>query len=214
MSRKRANKNTTPTIQEFKKDKVLPLNEREGQYFKALADASSRVANSMKQKAQFEFIIQQIEKTREKIVKGEISLPVHITLIPKLMTYEESDKKKVLKMFDEQLNAYKQSLLAVNGQISHQHEEYVEIGIRVRDFMIKKYGAAKAEQIAIDPAKRTPTDDEVVLFEGEFDQLMKEKNGKPNPNYDPKKAEEFEKAKKLAVETNKRLRQKKSAKKE
>jgi len=134
---------------------------------------------------------------------------VHITLIPKLMDYSESNKKKVLDILDEQIKTYKQTLLGINGQTSHQHEEYVEIAIRVRDFMIRKYGSASATQVAIDPAHRTPTKDEIVLFESEFDKMVKERDGKPNPAYDPKTIEEYKKAKETAMKMNLEARKKK-----
>jgi hypothetical protein len=210
MARKRANKNTENTIQEFKKDKIMPLTEVEGGYFQSLINMSNNCGKILQSKAKSEWIIKQLEDKRNDIVKGKIPLPMHITLIPQLMDYEEPDKKKILDIIDEQLKSYKNSLIALNGQLSHQHEEYIEIAIRVKDFMIKKYSGQTSKFVALDPAHRSPTKDEITLFESEFDKLVKEKEGKPNPNYDPKKVAEFKKAKEQAIEMNAALRKKKA----
>jgi len=210
MVRKRANNKEVKTVQEFRKDAIMPLTEMEGGYFQALVNASNNCGKVLQNKAKTEWIIKQLEEKRDDIVKGNIPLPVSITLIPQLVSYPESDKVKILKIFDEQIQSYKQTLLAINGQMTHQHEEYVEIAVRVKDFMVKRYSGQTSKFVALDPNHRSPTTDEIKLFESDFDKLVKTKEGKPNPNYDPKVVEEYTKAKETAIKMNAELRKKKA----
>jgi len=106
MARKRNNGKTKADVTP---QEIAPLMQSEAQYFQELVESSNQYSGLLKQKAQFEYIVKQLQAGRNKIQKGEIKLPVDITLIPKVMTYQENDKKKVLKMFDEQISVHQQN---------------------------------------------------------------------------------------------------------
>lgn len=190
MGRKRANSTKDKkTAKVEEKPKHQPLKSLEGQYFQELIEVSNRYAATMKQKAQYEFIINKLNENRKKIQKGEIPLPVTLPLIPNVMYYKESEKKTVLKFFDEQLTGYKNSIKTLEGQIGHRYEEFCESAIRVREFLNRRFGDLKAKQIV--PDRKTIKDEE-NLFEAEFQKLMD----------DPKTRAEFDKAKKEAIQKN------------
>lgn len=198
MARKRANKTTKKVSKTVKENpmlegKVPPLSEMETQYFKELVNASNVYAKLLKQQAQFEYIIKQLEEKRTKIQKGEIPMPIQMTLIPKLMTYNETDKKKILADIDEYITSYKNSIKGIQGQMEHKHDEYVESAIRNREFFNRRYADKKAKYIVPD---RKMIDDEEDLFAADFNKLVEEsEEGK-------KLQEEFKKAKIEAAKKN------------
>lgn len=190
MARKRANSTKSKTEAEVKKTPPSqPLMQQEAQYFQELVETSNRYSALKKQKAQFEYVIGKLNKDRKKIQTGAIKLPVTITLIPNVMSYPEHDKKKAIKFFDDQLTNYKNSLKALEGQITHRYEEYVESAVRTREFLIARYGKLKAKYIV--PARKG-IEEEDNLFEAEFDKLMN----------DPETKEKFDEAKKVAIKKN------------
>lgn len=191
--RQRANKKKSTKV-EIKQTK--PLMSGEAQYFQELVDVSNRYAALLKQKAQYEFIVNKLQENRKKIQSGKIKMPVTLPLIPNVMNYSESDKKEIFKFFDEQITGYKNSVKDINGQLGHRYEEYVEIAVRTREFLTKRYGDLKGAKIV---QARAGIKDEENLFEAEFNKLMK-----TSDNFDPKVKAEFEAAKKQAIKVNTR----------
>jgi len=190
MTRKRANSTKNKKTAKTKtKSKIATLKQSETQYFQELVEISSRYAAMLKQEAQYEFIIHKLEENRKKIQDGEIKLPIVLPLIPNVMYYSEFDKKKIFEFFDTQITSYKNSIKALKGQLEQRYEAYIESGVRVREFLIRRYGTLTAKQIVPD---RKTVGDEENLFEAEFNKLME----------DPKTKEEFKKAKKEAIQHN------------
>lgn len=175
-------KKTTPP-------KSRPLAKGEGQYFQELVEISNRYSTLMQQKTQYEFIITKLQENRKKIQDNVVKMPVTITLIPNIMFYQEHDKKKVFKFFDEQIVSYKNTIKSLEGQLIHRYEDYVECAVRVREFLVRRYGNLKGKQIVPD---RKSVEDEENLFEAEFQKLID----------DPETMKEFKKAKKEAVKQN------------
>jgi len=186
MARKRNNGKTKADVTP---QEIAPLMQSEAQYFQELVESSNQYSGLLKQKAQFEYIVKQLQAGRNKIQKGEIKLPVDITLIPKVMTYQENDKKKVLKMFDEQISVHQQNLKALMSQLTFAYENFMESGIRNKEYLARRFVSAKVKNIVPD---RTVIADEDELFSGELEEMLK----------DPKKVEEFKKAKKEAIRRN------------
>jgi len=186
MARKRNNGKTKADVTP---QEIAPLMQSEAQYFQELVESSNQYSGLLKQKAQFEYIVKQLQAGRNKIQKGEIKLPVDITLIPKVMTYQENDKKKVLKMFDEQISVHQQNLKALMSQLTFAYENFTESGIRNKEYLARRFVSAKVKNIVPD---RTVIADEDELFSGELEEMLK----------DPKKVEEFKKAKKEAIRRN------------
>ena len=169
MARKRVVKKKQKAPVEMKPAKTPPLMESEGRFFQELVDASNRYTNLIKQEAQYKFILKRLEMDRKKIQTGEIKLPITMTLIPKLMSYQESDKKKILTVFDEQMKAYNANLLSLKGQIEHSYEDYLESAARNKEFLAIRFKDAKAKNIV--PLRDIGEKDEEVLFEAEFKDL-------------------------------------------
>jgi len=170
MTRKRANATKNKDVV-MKKKQAQPLMQREAQYFQELVDVNNRYTALLKQKAQYEFVLNKLQEHRTKVQKGKVKLPVQITLIPKLMTYPEEDKKEILKIFDEQIVSYKNSIKSIEGQLQHRYDEYLESATRTKEFMVSRYGDYKAKQLT---QNRKQIDDEENLFEAEFKKLMED----------------------------------------
>jgi len=171
MSKKRVVKKKQKAPVEIKPVTVLPLMESEGKFFQELVNASNRYTGLLKQEAQYKFIVKKLETDRKKIQQGEIKLPMLMTLIPKLMSYYEHDKKKVLKIFDEQIAAYNANLLSLKGQIEHRYEDFMESAARNKEFLNIRFKDAKVKNIV--PLRDIGEKDEEVLFEAEFGDLLK-----------------------------------------
>jgi len=170
--------------------RVMPLMESEGRFFQELVNASNRYTDLMKQEAQYKFIVKKLETDRKKIQTGETPLPITMTLIPKLMSYQENDKKKILKIFDEQITAYNTNLLSLKGQLEHRYEDYMESAARNKEFLNIRFKDAKAKNIV--PLRDIGEKDEEVLFEAEFGDLLKNED----------KQKELRVAKKEAIKRN------------
>jgi len=190
MAKKRVIKKKQTVLLEVKSQKVMPLMEEEGRFFQELVDASNRYTNLLKQKDQYKFIIKKLQEDRKKIQHGEIELPIIMTLIPKLMSYYEKDKKKVLKIFDEQIVSYNTNLLSLEGQLEHRYENYMESAARNKEFLNIRFKNAKAKNIV--PLRDIGEKDEEVLFEAEFKDLLK----------NPEKQAQLKAAKKEAIKRN------------
>jgi len=190
MAKKRVIKKKQVVPLEEKSQKVTPLMESEGRFFQELVDASNSYTNLLKQKDQYKFIIKKLQEDRKKIQQGEIELPILMTLIPKLMSYYEKDKKKVLKIFDEQIASYNTNLLSLEGQLEHRYENYMESAARNKEFLNIRFKNAKAKNIV--PLRDIGEKDEEVLFEAEFKDLLK----------NPEKQCQLKAAKKEAIKRN------------
>lgn len=200
MGRKRANTTKNKNTAEVKiKPRVPSLQKGEGQYFQELVDVSNLYASLQTQEAQYKFIIEKLEENRKKIQDGEIKLPLRFWLIPNLVSYPESDKKKIFKFFDEQITGYKNSLKTLKGTITHRYEEYAESAVRTREFVTKRFASLKAGDIVPD---RKTIEGEENLFEAEFNKLME----------DPETMKDFKKAKAEAIKENTKRETKKSKK--
>jgi hypothetical protein len=201
MSRKRSNKKpATPTLEELLKGRVPPLMPVEETYPTELKDCSARYNGVLQQKANYDFILKRLQENRKKVQKEEVKAPFFMPLIPKTLFYQTTDKKEVLKMFDEAIKSYTNTIAGLNGQVEQRYEEYVESGVRNREFYAKRFGNIKAKDIM--PDRNTALAEEETLFEAEFEEMLKEVDGKPNPKYDPEKVKAFKKSKAEAVKRN------------
>ncbi len=154
--------------------RITPLMESEGRFFQELVDASNQYTNAMKQEAQYKFILNKLQEDRKKIQHGDIKLPMIMTLIPKLLSYQEDDKKKILKIFDDQIAAYNANLATIKGQIDLRYENYIESAVRNREFLHIRFKEAKAKHIV--NLRDIGEKDEELLFEAEFKDLAESKD--------------------------------------
>ena len=174
-----------------KVQRLYPLDKAESQYFNELVESSNRYSEMLGKQTQYKHIVQQLQASRDKIQKGKIEMPVSLTLIPNIMTYPEGDKKEVLKIFDETIKNYVQSLHALDAKVDYFYEAFVESGIRNKEYLARRFKDVIAKQIT---PQRVAIKDETTLFEAEIDELL-----------DPKKKAEYKKAKATAIEHNKNL---------
>lgn len=188
MARKRAVKKIIKK-EKIKIERLKPLVSGEELYFKDLIDSSGRYVEALKKRDGYKNGIKVLQLNRTKIQKGDIKPPFTLTLIPNVLSHTISDKKEILKLFDEQIKSYQTNLKSMTGQIEHRYEDYVESAQRNRDFWLRRFGSIKSTTVT---PNRAVTKDEEVLFEAEFEKLMQ----------DPKKQEEFIKASKEAVKRN------------
>lgn len=191
-SRKRANGKTKADVKEIPKQ-LPPLMQPEADYFNELVAASNQYSDLLKQKAQYQFIVGQLTENRKKVQKDEIKLPVGIVLIPKVMTYQEDDKKKVLQMFDKHIKIFNTNLTTIESQLEFSYENFTESGIRNKELLMRRFEKVAVKSIA---SERAIVEGEETLFEAELNDMVKE--GK-----DGEKVKEFKKAVKIAVEKNK-----------
>jgi len=192
-NRKRANgKVKVDMKQVVEPQRLNPLAKAETQYFEELVGSSSQYAEVLSKRDQYRTIVQQLKESRTNIQKDKIKLPVNITLIPNVMTYPESDKKEVLKIFDGTIQNYQKALQALESKVTYLYEAFVESGIRNKEYFIRRFAGVQAKQIT---PGRVTLKDEKTLFEAEIDDLIN----------DPKKKEEVKKAVKAAAEHNKKL---------
>ena len=196
MAKSNSRKRAEVVMKEMPKvQRLMPLDTAETQYFNELVEASNRYSEMLSKQTQYKHILGQLKESRTKIQKGDIEMPVNLTLIPNVMTYPEGDKKVILKIFDETIKNYAKSLQALDSKVDYFYEAFVESGIRNREYLARRFENTVVKQIA--PA-RVAIKDESTLFETEIDDLL-----------DPKKKErvkeEFKKAKKVAIEHNKNL---------
>lgn len=188
-----AKKGSKKKVEKQAGKQLMPMQQWESQYFNELVQASNTYAKLLKQEKTYEMIVKELEESRRKIQKGEIKLPVTITLIPKVMSYQEDDKKKVLGMLDDHIGNYKTALKGIRGQVEHRYDEFIESGIRNKEFLARRFKDKHAKAIAPESHQ---IQDEKTLFEADFDELMKSKE----------KQEEFKKAKAEAIKRNARKR--------
>lgn len=188
MGRKRANtvqtKNNKATPKE--KGQIPPLAQAETGYFQQLVESSNQYAGLLKQKASFEFILKQLTSSRTKVQKGEVELPVSIVLIPKVLSYMEGDKKKVLALFDKHIKQYQQNMKALTSQLEFAYENFTESGIRNKEYFVQRFKTAEVTSIADIERKVLP--DEETLFEGEYNKLVEESDEGKKLRNDLKKA--------------------------
>jgi len=196
-SRKRASGKVKVDVKEVPKvQRLMPLDTNEAQYFEELKGASNRYAEALTNQTKYKHIITQLQKSRGKIQKGDIKMPINLTLIPNIMSYPEEDKVEILKIFDETIKNYVKSLQAIDSKVDYFYEAFVESGIRNREYLARRFKDVIAKQIT---PQRTAIKDETTIFEAEIDELLG----------DPKKQEkakaDAKKAMKVAVEHNKNL---------
>jgi len=170
MARKRAVKKQVTKVSEMKPVKIPPLLEAEGQFFQELVNSSNEYASLLKQEAQYKYIVGKLNTDRKKIQHGDIALPITLTLIPKLMSYPEHDKKKVLKIFDDQIKSYQTNLLTLKGQIDLKYDNFMESAARNKEFLNVRFKNIKPKQIV--PLRDIGEKDEQVLYEAEFKDII------------------------------------------
>ena len=199
---KRTRANKSPRNEALPKEKKLtPLEQGEANYFQPLVQFSNTYGQLLKQSEQYHLVLSKLEERRTKIQKGDIKLPIMVQLTGNSF-YSEYDKKVVLEDIDKQIASIKESLKGIRGQLEHRKDDYVDSAIKVKKFLEARFEGQKQSSIGGERIKGNKKDEEKI-FEADFAELMKEVDGKPNPKFNPKTSENFEKAMQEAVKKNK-----------
>jgi len=204
MSRKRSNKKPIKkdadkskrkkAITSISRDEALPLQQNEAYLFKQLVDESNYYAKLLKQYEQYEFAVQDLIYKRKKLQQGKIKLPILLPFAGNSL-YQVNDKKMVIKDLDTQITVLKNSIAGIKSQMIHRRDEFIESGLRTCDFLSARFGKFTSRKVGVDPMqtgvrRKTKTEEkkDEVLFEAEFDKLMK----------DPELQKEFKQANEIA----------------
>jgi len=178
------------------KPSILPLQQAETRYFEELVQLSNVYAKLKKQVGQYEYVLKQLNDHRTKIQKGEIKTPIMMQLGANSF-YMEEDKKQVLADLDKQIETIKNSLKAVQGQLKHREDDFIESGLRLRAFSDRRFGSYKIKKIA---PERKDHEEEKEIFSADFDKLMN----------DPKLQKEFLEKKQEAIKANEKAAESKA----
>lgn len=206
--RKRANvdKDKSPrkkAVTKPDRSKAMPIQQNEAFMFKDLIDQSNLYGKLLKQFEQYEFAMQDLIWKRKQVQQGKIKLPIYLPFAGNSL-YEVNDKKKVLKDLDKQIEVMQNSINGIKGQMLHRRDEFIESGLRLKDFISARFGIYTTKNIHVPNAatgvrvktgKHESEDAEKKLFEAEFDDIMKS----------AEKQNEFKKAVEQAKEENKKL---------
>jgi len=192
MARKRANSKRETAAQGKAIPIIMPLQQRETMYFSELVELSNLYAKLRKQHEQYVFVLGKLKEQRTDIQKGNIKLPILMPLGGKAF-YSETDKKKVLEEMDDQINSLKESIKGIKGQMDHRRDDYIEAGLRLKEFATTRFGVYKPKQIMAD--RKTAKAEENTIFEGEFDKIF-------GADAKPEVKKEYEAAVKTAVKAN------------
>lgn len=210
-NRKRAKKvvPTTPrekAISKIKRDDCLPLATSEAYLIKEVVDRSQVFGKLMNQWQQQEFLLQDLIWKRKQIQKGKILInkdnPILLPFAGNSFYYQ-TDKKQVLSDLDKQIEILKNQNNGINGQLTHNRDEFIESGLRLKNFMEGRFGSYTSKGVGVQhmttgkrvsAGKSKQQNTEKVLFEEEFQELMK----------DAEKQNKYREAVKKAKDENKK----------
>ncbi len=203
-NRKRSNKivkkdvdksNRKQAVTKINRDDALPLQQNEAWLFKELIDQSNYFGKLLKQFEEYEFALQDLIYKRKKLQQGKIKLPILLPFAGNSL-YQVNDKKMVLEDLDTQINVLKNSVSGIKSQMIHRRDEFIESGLRTLDFLGNRFGKFTSRKVGIDPLQtgvrrktKAETKKDEVLFQGEWDKIIK----------DPKLQKEMLEAEQLAV---------------
>lgn len=187
---KKAQRKRAQKKKPVKKEKALikPLAQAETKYFENLIQLSNTYAKLNQQYHQYKFVLEQMEEKRNQIQKDEIKMPILMQLGGNSF-YQETDKKKVISDMDDQMDRIKNSIRGIKGQLKQREEAFIAAGLDLKSFAERRFGPYKAKDISED---RSEAKTDKVLFEAEFEELMK----------DPELQKEFKAKKEEAKKAN------------
>ena len=153
---------------------IIPLTNLDGNKIQEMVDLNNTYAALVKQITQFDAAIFSLQKIREQVNKGEISLPVMMQ-ISRTVFHAEPDKAKVLKHFDDEIRNLKLAKDGLMGTKERRRDEFVGsvirvsrlLGVKVKDCEIKSVGGIR-------PSDKQTEKDEQAILEKDLDKLINE----------------------------------------
>jgi hypothetical protein len=151
---------------------ITPLGSLDGQKLQEMVDLNNTFAALDKQKKQYEGKIFQFKIEREKIQKGEISMPVMLHISP-VLSYVELKKEVVLKKYDDIIKNLELARQGIIGTLEHRRDEFMECKIRVirllggevKGYEIKNISGVRSKDKSIE-------EDEKKAIEKEFEKML------------------------------------------
>jgi len=187
--RKRSNKGKVGKV---KKQTLRPINQNEAGLFQQFINISNQYGKLRGQYEEYSTILKSMKERRKQVASGEIKLPIMFPL-GKNKYYNCNDKKYILKELDDEIGILSNALKGVEGQMQNHKDVFVETAFSVRDFLNDRFKHYTPKNVYSNGC--SPKKEEQILFEAELDELAK----------DVEKQKEFKKAKKKAVEHNKKM---------
>lgn len=163
-------KKGTPAPQPKPLPEIRTVSGREALYWKETQELSNTLAKLRQQRDNYQFILNQLTTKRNAIQKGDIKPEVWKLLTPTSF-YLVEDKKEILQELDTEITKYTTAVKGVQAQVRQYEDAYKESGLRLEEFAKRKFGKYRVKTISND---RRITNDEEVLFEADFDKLMKD----------------------------------------
>jgi len=162
-----------PQVQVPSTNDITPLTQYDGQRLQEMIDLNNTYGALVKQKSQYDAAIKMLKIRREQVAKGEISLPVMIQ-VSRAISHAESNKDKVLKHFDDEIQGLEQAKRGIAGTLEHRRDEYVECVIRVSKLLSEKIKDYQIKNITgIRTTNRDIEKDEKTALEKELDAVLK-----------------------------------------
>jgi len=175
------------------KPDIRPINSQEVMYFNQLIEISNAYSKSRQQYSQYELALRALETNRKKIKKGEYTV-LNVPVAPDTTT-ALTDKKEMLKYLDKQIVQLRTALTGIKGQLDNKRDIFIEVGLRTEAFIVKRFAGYRVKKVASDG---TRANEEKVLFEAEYEELVKKEGmNKKDKERVTKKQAEFKKV--LAV---------------
>jgi hypothetical protein len=152
---------------------ITPLSQYDGQRLQEMVELNNNYGALVKQKSQYDAAIKMLKIRREKIVKGEIALPVMIQ-ISRNVSYAEPNKDKVLQHFDEEIRGLDMAVKGMTGTLEHRRDEYVECVIRVSKLLSEKVKDYQIKNITgVRTVNKDIENEEKTALEKEFNAVLK-----------------------------------------
>lgn len=156
-------------------DNLTPVTQNEANLFQGLIQISNNYGKLKKQQAEYDMVLRSLKDKRKAVTKGEIELPIMMPF-GKNKFYQCNDIKYVLKEIDSEIGILSNASKGIEGQVTQHKDAFVEQGLAIADYAANKFGKYKPENVYSKGCN--PKKDETILFEGEMEDMLKNKHTK------------------------------------
>lgn len=144
------------------------LSQDDANRLKEVFTLSNNVSALIRDYAEKDITVVNMRTMAKQILKERQPLQISIA---KNVSKTERDYEKVSKEIEAQANELEKSLGLIKGQIEHRYEDYLSTLVRHKRFIEGIIGTEDNKVITGHRSDTKTRDEEVVLFEKEFDKL-------------------------------------------
>ena len=144
------------------------LSQDDANRLKEVFTLSNNVSALIRDYAEKDITVVNMRTMAKQILKERQPLQISIA---KNVSKTERDYEKVSKEIEAQANELEKSLGLIKGQIEHRYEDYLSTLVRHKRFIEGIIGVEDNKVITGHRSDTKTRDEEVVLFEKEFDKL-------------------------------------------